>query len=100
MLIYLGKRVQSLGTGVRFVLPNVLSSKSNIVLGGGGYHFHLRGDLLRRPLKGRQSTFAAILRCVPITFGNDCSLDRMFTHSLPSSDWVNVVNTDEVKAVR
>ena len=52
MLIYLEIWVQSLGTGVRFVLPNVLSSKSNIVLGGGGYRFHLRGDLLKGPLKG------------------------------------------------
>ena len=51
MLIYLEIWTQSLGTGVRFVLPNFLSSKSKIVPGGGGYCFHLRGDLLRRPLK-------------------------------------------------
>ena len=43
---------QSLGTGIRFVIPNVLSSKSNIVPGGGSYRFYLLGDLLRRPLKG------------------------------------------------
>ena len=30
---------------------HVLSSKSNIVPGGGGYRFHLWGDLLRRLLK-------------------------------------------------
>ena len=52
MSIHLEIWVQSLGTGVRFVLPNVLSSKSSIVPEGGGYHFHLQGDLLRRPLKG------------------------------------------------
>jgi len=57
---------------VRFVLSSVLSSKRNIVPGGGGYHFHPRGDLLSRPLKGIQSTLAAIFRCVPTTFGNDC----------------------------
>ena len=66
-------------TGVRFVLPNALSSKPNIVPGGGGYRFHLRRDLLRRPLKGSQSTFAAIFHCVPTTFGNDCGL---YFHSL------------------
>ena len=48
MLIYLEIWVQSLGTGVQFVIPNVLSSKSNIVPGGGGYRLHLGGDLLRR----------------------------------------------------
>ena len=37
MLIYLEIWDQSLGTGVRFVLPNVLSSKSNIVPERGGY---------------------------------------------------------------
>ena len=73
MLIYLVIWVQLLSTGVPFILPNVLSSKSNIVPGGEGYCFHLRADLLRRPLKGWQSTFAAIFRCVPTTFGNDCS---------------------------
>ena len=52
MLIYLEIWIQSIAIGVRFVLPNVLSSKSNIFPGGGGYHFHLRGDLLKRPLKG------------------------------------------------
>ena len=53
MLIYLEIWVQSLGTGVQFVLfvlPNVLL-KPNIALGGGDYYFHLQGDLLRRPLK-------------------------------------------------
>ena len=52
MLIYFEIWVQSLRTGVRFVLPNVLSSKSNIVPGEGGYRFHLRGDLLTGTLKG------------------------------------------------
>ena len=52
MLIYFEIWAQSLDTGVRFVLPNVLSSKSNIVPERGGYCFHLSGDLLRRPLKG------------------------------------------------
>ena len=52
MLIHLEIWIQSLGTEVRFVLLNVLSSKSSIVPEGGGYHFHLRGDLQRRPLKG------------------------------------------------
>ena len=52
MLIYLKIWVQSTDTGVGFVLPNVLSSKSNIVPGGGGYRLHLRGDLLKGPLKG------------------------------------------------
>ena len=49
---YLEIWAQSLGTGVRFVLPNVLSSKSNVVPGRGGYRFHLRGDLIEKPLKG------------------------------------------------
>ena len=41
MMIYLEIWIQSLGTGVRFVLPNVLFSKSNMVPGGGGgYRFH------------------------------------------------------------
>ena len=59
MLIYLEIWVKSLGTGVPnrptrgTGVPNrLLSSKSNIVPGGGGYRFHLWGDLLRRPLKG------------------------------------------------
>ena len=72
MFIYFEIWVESLSTGVRFVLTNASSSKLNIVLGGAGYHFLLRSDLLRRPLKGRPSTFAAIFSCVPTTSGNDC----------------------------
>ena len=91
MLIYLEIWVQLLGTGVRFVLPNVLSSKSNIVpRGGGGNRFHLRGDLLKGPLKGGQSTFAAIFRCVPTTFGNDCSLAKNLHSGCLQSDKVEV----------
>ena len=53
---------------------NVLSSKFSIVPGGGGYRFPLRGDLLIRPFKGRQSIFAAVFRCIPSAFDNDCSM--------------------------
>ena len=46
MLTYFEIWVESLSIGVRFVLPNVFSSKSNVVPWGGGYRFHLLGDVL------------------------------------------------------
>ena len=62
-------------TGVRFFLPNVVSSNIKIFPGGRGYRFPLLDDLVRMPLKGRRGTFAAIFCCVPTTFGNDCSYE-------------------------
>ena len=75
MLIYFEIWAQSHSIGVRFVLSTVLSSKPNIVPGGGGYRFRLRRDSLSRTLKGRQSTFAANFRCVPTTFGDASSYE-------------------------
>ena len=46
LLIYLEIWVQSLGTGIRFVLANIISSEPNIAPGGGGYRCDLRGDVL------------------------------------------------------
>ena len=87
MLIYLEIWAQSLSIGARFVLPNVVSLKFNVVPGGGSYRFHLRDDLLRRPLKGRQSTFAAIFLCVPTTFGNDCSSYKKCVYQTNAGPW-------------
>ena len=96
MLIYFEIWIQSLSIGVRFVLRNVLSSKFNIVQGEGGYRLHLRDDSLSRPLKGRQSTFAAIFRCDPTTFGNDYR-SKIFArahHDFKDCDLMISFNTD------
>ena len=72
--------VQSLSIAVRFALPNVFSSNTTLFQ-ERGLSFHLRGDSLSRPLRGRQTTLAAIFRCVPTTFGNDCSWDSWINYS-------------------
>ena len=74
-VVYFEIWAQSLNTGVRFFLPNVVSSNIKIFPGGGGYRFPLRDDLLRMRLKGRRGTFSSIFCCVPTTFGNDCSYE-------------------------
>ena len=76
MLIHVKVWVQSLSTGVRFLVSNVLSSNIKFGAGEGGYRFPLGGDLLRS-FKQRQTTFVAILCCVPTTFGNDCRCPRV-----------------------
>ena len=71
MLIYFKIWAQSLSTGVRLILPNALSSNINIVRGKGAIIL-LWGDLLRRPVKERETKFGAVFRYTPTHFGNDC----------------------------
>ena len=77
MLIHVKIWVQSLSTGVRFLVSNVLFSNIKFVAGEGGYRFPPGGDLLRRSFKQRQTTLVAILCTVPTTFGNDCRCPRV-----------------------